>query len=114
MTVLRVLRSRLTYANLTATLALFIALGGGAYAAVKLPKNSVTTAQVRNGSLLSRDFKKGQLPKGARGDKGETGASGAQGPQGPAGKDGVNGRDGTNGRNGTNGQNGTDGAPGPG
>jgi hypothetical protein len=31
------LRPRLTYANVTATLALFLALGGGAYAATSLP-----------------------------------------------------------------------------
>ena len=34
-------RARLTYANLTATLALFIALGGTSYAALTLPRNSV-------------------------------------------------------------------------
>ena len=34
-------RLRVTYANVTATLALFVALGGGAYAATALPANSV-------------------------------------------------------------------------
>ena len=38
---LRGIRNRLTYANVMATVALFIALGGVSYAAVKLPKNSV-------------------------------------------------------------------------
>ncbi len=38
---LRRIRSRLTYSDVVASLALFIALGGVSYAAVKLPKNSV-------------------------------------------------------------------------
>ncbi len=38
---LREVRSRLTYANVVASMALFVALGGVGYAAVKLPKNSV-------------------------------------------------------------------------
>jgi hypothetical protein len=82
------LRRRLTYANVTATLALFIALGGGAYAAVKLPKNSVTSVQVKNHTLLSKDFKKGQLkagPRGLAGAAGAQGSPGATGPTGPAG-----------------------------
>lgn len=84
----------LSYANVMATLALFIALGGGAYAAVKLPKNSVTTVQVKNGSLLARDFKKGQLkagPAGAQGPKGDQGPRGLGGPAGPFGPPGEQG-----------------------
>lgn len=60
-----------------ATVAVFAALGGGAYAAIQLPVNSVGKKQIRNGavtsvkvkdrSLLGRDFKPGQLPAGARG-----------------------------------------------
>ncbi len=93
-------------------LALFIALGGVSYAAITLPINSVgskqikreavknsdlgksavTTGKVKNGSLLSIDFKPGQLVAGA------PGATGPQGPQGLKGDAGTNG---------------TDGAPGP-
>lgn len=68
------IRDRLTYANVVASLALFIALGGGAYAAAKLPADSVGTTQLRDnavisskvldGSLLARDFKAGELPGG--------------------------------------------------
>ena len=47
MTPFRRLRSRLSYANVTASLALFIALGGTGYAAVTLPRNSVGSAQLR-------------------------------------------------------------------
>ena len=90
-------RFRPTYANVVATLALFIALGGSSYAALKLPANSVTSAQVKNGSLLKKDFKAGQLPKGAKGakgakgDKGAPGDRGATGAAGPAGLAGAAG-----------------------
>jgi hypothetical protein len=97
--VLAKLRSRLTYANVVATLALFLALGAGSYAAVTITgknvknssltgrdvkNNSLTGADVKNitsgdvsdGSLLSKDFKAGQLPAGPRGLQGTTGATG--------------------------------------
>jgi hypothetical protein len=41
------LKSRLNYANVTATIALFLALGGGAFAATQLPKKSVGTKQLK-------------------------------------------------------------------
>jgi hypothetical protein len=76
-------------------LALFLALGGISYAAVKLPANSVGTKQlkrnavvsskVKNRTLAAADFKKGQLPAGPRGAKGPTGGDGPQGPQGAPG-----------------------------
>jgi hypothetical protein len=47
-----------------ACLALLLAASGTGYAALKLPKNSVTTVQVKDGTLLARDFKAGQLPSG--------------------------------------------------
>jgi hypothetical protein len=37
------IRSCLSYANVMATIALFLDLGGGAYAALQLPKGSVGT-----------------------------------------------------------------------
>lgn len=40
-------RPRLTYANVVASLALFIALGGASYAATSLPKGSVGTDQIQ-------------------------------------------------------------------
>lgn len=113
------IRSRLSYANVVATLALFLALGGGAYAAVKLPANSVGTRQikpnairsadVRDSSLLAKDFRGGELPAGARGAQGPAGARGLAGPQGPQGPGcpaadpacrGPQGLPGTNGQNG--------------
>ena len=77
------IRSAATYANVTATLALFIALGGGAYAATVLPANSVgprqlksnavergkiknsavNSAKVRDNSLTGADINEGALGK---------------------------------------------------
>lgn len=55
-------RGRLTYANVAATLALVLALGGTAYAAApplakKLPKNSVASKQIKNGAVTTKDVK---------------------------------------------------------
>jgi hypothetical protein len=47
--------------------------------------------------LLAKDFKKGQLPKGATGDKGATGAAGAPGATGATGAKGVQGDQGVQG-----------------
>lgn len=75
------LKSRLTYANVISTLCLFLVLGGGAYAATQLPKNSVGTKQLKNGSItLSK------LSAAAR-----AALKGAVGPQGPAGAPGAPG-----------------------
>lgn len=53
------LRRRLTYANVMATLAVFIALGGSSYAALR-----VTGRDVANGSLTHRDLKRDTLGGG--------------------------------------------------
>src|SRR4051794_1179067 len=81
-------------AHFVGYLALFIALGGTSYAAVSLPKNSVTTDQVKDESLLKKDFKKGQLPRGERGPRGLRGLPGAGGQNGTNGNNGSNGADG--------------------
>ena len=52
------LRLRPTYANVTATLALFVALGGGAYAASSIPSNSVGGKQLRKNSVVAAKIKK--------------------------------------------------------
>jgi hypothetical protein len=84
------IRRRLTYANVTATLALFLALNVGAYAAVKLPANSVGAKQLKNKAVTPTKVAPATLrlfkgQKGEPGARGLTGAAGAQGPQGPAG-----------------------------
>jgi hypothetical protein len=80
-------------ATVIACIALIVALGGTGYAAVTLPANSVGTAQlkknavtslkVKNGSLLSADFKTGQIPAGPAGPAGAAGPAGVAGPAGP-------------------------------
>jgi hypothetical protein len=99
-----------------ACVSLAIALSGTGYAAVVLPKNSVGTAQlkqnavtsakIRNGTLLLGDFaasERGTLkgdpgaigPRGEkgeagpRGEKGDPGAKGSAGLQGPPGVSGL-------------------------
>ena len=82
-----------------ATIAVFVALGGSSYAAIKvtgknvkdssltgkdLKNNPVTgkdvkgikTGDVTDRSLLAKDFKAGQLPAGPKGEKGDQGPSG--------------------------------------
>jgi hypothetical protein len=69
--------------HILALLALFVALGGTSYAAANLPVNSVGSRQIKNNavssvkvkdrSLLAKDFKSGQLPRGAKGDTGRPG-----------------------------------------
>jgi hypothetical protein len=57
------LRPRLTYANVISTLCLFIVLGGGAYAATSLPKNSVGTKQLKADAVKSGKVKNGTLKR---------------------------------------------------
>jgi len=53
------LRARLSYANVIATVALFVALGGGAYAAAR-----IDSGDVENNSLKSADLKNQKAVKG--------------------------------------------------
>ena len=46
-----------SYANVTATLALVLALGGTSYAAAKLAPNSVGTAQIKNNAVTTAKVK---------------------------------------------------------
>jgi hypothetical protein len=84
-----------------ALLALFFALGGTALAAGNnlLPRNSVGTAQVVNGSLQKVDLSRKAITalKGNRGAQGLAGAVGAKGPTGAQGPKGEKGDAGTGG-----------------
>ncbi len=50
---LRHLARRLNYANIVATLALFVALGGASYAAFVLPPGSVGPRQLRRAAVTA-------------------------------------------------------------
>jgi hypothetical protein len=54
-------RPRLTFANVVACLALFIALGGTGYAAFKLPRHSVGNPQLKRNAVTSSKVKKGGI-----------------------------------------------------
>lgn len=54
-------RQRLTYANVMATVAIFIALGGASYAAIKLPKNSVGAKQIKRNAITTAKIKNGAV-----------------------------------------------------
>jgi hypothetical protein len=103
------LRGRLTYANVVATLALFLALGGTSYAVKQLGSNDIRDNSIRsrdvrdnslgsgdihNGSLALRDFKPSQRPRGPRGKGGPRGPRGLRGKTGKAGKRGKTGKTG--------------------
>ena len=66
---------RLSYANVVATLALFLAIGGVGYAATRLPKNSVGTRQIRNGAVTGAKIKLsslGTVPSASHADTAST------------------------------------------
>lgn len=52
------IRKRTTYANVVATLALFLALGGAAVAATQLPRNSVGPGQLKRGAVTAAKLRK--------------------------------------------------------
>jgi hypothetical protein len=69
---LRKLQSHATYANVVATIALFLALGGGAYA-LTLPKNSVKSKHIKDGQVKTNDLGDGQVTSADAQDNGLTG-----------------------------------------
>lgn len=93
------IKQRLNYANVTATLALFIALGGTSWAALSLPRNSVGSAQIRTAAVGTTELRRSAVRssdiknrtirladlglaaraalRGAKGDPGPTGPQGA-------------------------------------
>jgi hypothetical protein len=108
-----------------ASFALFVALGGTGYAVTALPRDSVTSTQVKDGSLEATDLSaslRGDIsarakapggPKGARGPKGDKGAKGSAGAPGPQGQTGTQGPTGSRGEKGDTGETGTAGLSSP-
>jgi hypothetical protein len=130
----RIFRRRPSAGLVVAVVALFIALGsGGAYAAFKLPANSVGSQQLKNhsvGPAKLTTWVNAQLNKvsklntgkggtngangtnGATGSAGQSGSTGTAGPQGPAGAQGQQGQQGAQGQEGVGGQTGVQGPQG--
>jgi Collagen triple helix repeat (20 copies) len=108
--------SWISFANVTALLALFIALGGGAYAAVALERNSVGPKHLKRGAVTSakvrdKTLRMADIRPGVRAAL--KGATGATGPAGPKGDPGPQGLQGAQGIQGPQGQQGQQGIPGP-
>ena len=94
----RVVRGRLSYANVMATVAVFIALGGTSYA-LTLPRNSVGSAHLRDDSVGRSELRRGTVASSSIADRsirvrdisrntraslrGRQGPAGPQGPPGP-------------------------------
>ena len=95
------MRHRLSYASVTATLALFIAIGGTTAVSAQalltgraVKDETLTGADIQNNSLTGADIRSGSLGSNAfssaaranlRGATGPAGPAGATGPAGPAG-----------------------------
>jgi hypothetical protein len=75
----RLVPPKLTYANVVASLALFVALAGTGYAAVKLPKNSVGTTQIKSAAVTATKIKDGAVTGAKLAPAGVTGADIAPG-----------------------------------
>ena len=119
---------RLTFPNVTAALALGVALSGGAFALGAIPGANGTinacfarkTGQLRVVDSAKPKCKKGEKaiswnqrgPAGATGAVGAAGAAGAGGAQGAQGPQGAQGQKGETGAQGVPGNNGAPGAPG--
>jgi Collagen triple helix repeat (20 copies) len=88
------MRKRLSYANVTATLALVFAMSGGALAA-----NHYLITSTKQ--ISPKVLKKLKGNTGANGTNGANGATGATGAQGPAGKEGTPGKEGSPGKDAT-------------
>jgi hypothetical protein len=125
------MRPHLTYANVMATLAVFVALGGSSYAAVQLSKNSVrsqhiapaavtpkklragavTAPKLREGAVTARKLRDGAITA-AKIREGSLSADHFAAGQLPAGPQGEPGRQGPQGEPGAEGPQGERGAPG--
>jgi hypothetical protein len=113
---------RISPAMVVATVAVILALSGGAYAATQVANKSIGTKQLMDSAVTNHKLLNGavgpakldhtltaELAKhngiGASGSRGSEGATGATGDTGPAGKDCSNGANGSTGTHGADGAN---------
>jgi hypothetical protein len=103
---------RLSYANVTATVALVFSLTGGALATSHYVINS--TKQINPRILKQLRGETGAAGTlGVQGSAGPAGKNGAEGKEGPEGRQGVAGKEGAQGREGPTGKEGVPGSAGP-
>jgi hypothetical protein len=57
------IRKRLTYANVMSSIAIFLVLGGGAYALGRLPRHSVGVKQLKTGAVTAAKLHKNAVTK---------------------------------------------------
>ncbi|MGH2970321.1 MAG: hypothetical protein ACRDK0_14860, partial [Solirubrobacteraceae bacterium] len=95
------LKAHASYANVMATIAVFVALGGTSYAVTALPRNSVGAKQIRTGAVGKSELRNSAVRSkhinnrsvglrdiafaARRSLRGQKGAPGTQGPAGPPG-----------------------------
>jgi hypothetical protein len=96
----RGVRSRLSYTNVVATLALFFALSSGALAA----GHYLITSTKQISPKVLKQLKGAAGPGGAQGAQGPAGPAGSAGPQGPTGGAGAKGEPGPTGKEGAAGE----------
>ena len=77
-------RRRPRYAEVTAALAVIVALGGTSYAVTAVPRNSVGTAQLKAHVVTKSKLATGLSTVGLPGPVGPAGPAGAPGPTGAA------------------------------
>jgi hypothetical protein len=102
------LRANLTYANVMATIAVFLVLGGSAVAATQLPGDSVGTKQLKKGAVTPGKLS-AKTRQALAGPAGPAGSVGPAGPGGPGGREGPEGDRGPRGPEGEQGVAGTTG-----
>jgi hypothetical protein len=99
----RVKRHKPSPAIVISFIALIVAMGGTGYAAISIPKNSVGTAQLRDGAVTKQKIARKTLgaldgahgPAGAPGHMGATGPTGVTGAAGQLGATGAPGPEGS-------------------
>lgn len=79
------LHEHISYANVMATLAVFIALGGSAYAVSQLPRNSVGATQIKRNAVGASEIRDRSVKLGDLAVATRASLRGAKGDQGPAG-----------------------------
>ena len=109
----------MTYANVMASIAVFVALGGTGYAASQIHGKNIKNRSISGAKLKDRTITQAKLEpgtvkalKGAPGPSGSAGLNGAPGPKGDQGAEGATGATGPKGDQGAKGETGPTGSPG--